>query len=423
MNKSVIPKGHNIVKYASIYFFVMALALNTDAEGAVKLEGFALLPADTTMPGPDSGHFIGASENLDLPFDGQPAQGFSAIISDRTGGYLALVDNGFGSRENSADFVLRIYFLNPEFRTADGGSGEINIEGFINLSDPDNMMPYPIVAEQECYTSTEPCQMVDEHIIVDRLLTGADLDPESLQQAGDGSFWIGDEFGPYLAHFDVSGVLLQAPYELQGLVSETRPGSVAADHTLRSSRGFEGMAMAPTTAKLYPMLEGPLTADGNTLNIYTFDIENGQFENSSANMPSFRYLPDPAATAVGAFKLIDESSGLILERDSGQGKEALHKKIFRVDLVQTTVGNTLNKVEIADLLMIDDPHDLNQDGKTVFSLPMATIEGLVVIEPDLLGIISDNNYPFGRARGGPEPEATEFILIRIEPEIEILEHK
>ena len=397
----------NPFQFAVILLGTLALPLE-----AATLEGFATLPANTLMPGPDSGHFIEAGENIDLPFDGQPAQGFSAIIADGNGGYLALVDNGFGRRENSPDFLLRIYFLNPEFRTRTGGSGRIFIDGFINLSDPHRLMPYPLVAEQACYRSLDPCVEVDHLIIADRLLTGADLDPESLQRVADGSFWIGDEFGPYLLHFDASGALLEAPFELKGLVSETRPGSEQSSHTLRRSRGFEGMAKSEPGKTLFPMLEGALNGDENFLNIYSFDIDSRRFNNESANQPDFRYQPEAGATAIGAFKLLDETSGLIIERDSGQGAKAKHKKIYRVDLSQVSAAGTLVKTELVDLLNINDPHDLNLDGETVFSLPMSTIEGLIILEDNLLGIITDNNYPFGRARDNAEPEATEFILIR-----------
>ncbi len=53
-----------------------------------------------------------------------------------------------------------------------------------------------------------------------RLLTGADSDPESLRQAPDGSFWIGEEFGPFLLHLAKNGRLLEAPIAQPGL----RPG-------------------------------------------------------------------------------------------------------------------------------------------------------------------------------------------------------
>lgn len=367
------------------------------------------------MPGPDSGHFIEAEESLDLPFGGQPAQGFSAIIPDGDGAYLALVDNGFGSRDNSPDFLLRIYFLSPDFRMSGGGEGRIEVDGYINLSDPAGYMPYPITAERQCLGAPEPCIPVDSAVRSERLLTGADLDPESLQLVADGSFWIGDELGPYLLHFNADGTLMEAPVELYGLVSDSRPGALAATRTLRRSRGFENLGLAPSGRFLYPMLEGALHAQAGQLNIYTFDIETRRYLNPSAYEPSFRYLPDPLATAVGTFKLEDEDTALVLERDSGEGPQAVHKMLYRVHFSSTDEQGFLIKSEIADLLNIKDPHDLDGDGETVFGLPMSTLEGLVILDDGQVGIISDNNYPFGRARGEEAgPEATEFILLRLE---------
>ena len=31
-------------------------------------------------------------------------------------------DNGFGNKANSADFLIRAYYITPDFKTASGGS-------------------------------------------------------------------------------------------------------------------------------------------------------------------------------------------------------------------------------------------------------------------------------------------------------------
>ena len=97
-------------------------------------------------------------------------------------------DNGFGNKLNSYDFLIRAYYLRPDFKTARGGSGEVHVGEFIQFSDPQGLIGFPIYREG-----------------VDRLLTGADIDPESLQRGRDGSLWVGDEFGPWILHFDAHG--------------------------------------------------------------------------------------------------------------------------------------------------------------------------------------------------------------------------
>jgi glycerophosphoryl diester phosphodiesterase len=159
------------------------------------LKGFASLPADTFAPGPQSGAAITGTNGRTIPFASQPVQGFSAVqFADIYGNYWFMPDNGYGAKANSADFLLRIYKVNPSFQGL-GGDGTVKVGNFIQLSDPDKKVGFKIVNE----TST------------DRLLTGADFDIESFNIAKDGSIWIGEEFGPYSLHFDATGKLLDAP--------------------------------------------------------------------------------------------------------------------------------------------------------------------------------------------------------------------
>ena len=46
---------------------------------------------------------------------------------------------------------------------------------------------------------------VDPAIQNGKLLTGADFDVESIARMDDGTFWVGEEFGPYLLHFNAQG--------------------------------------------------------------------------------------------------------------------------------------------------------------------------------------------------------------------------
>jgi glycerophosphoryl diester phosphodiesterase len=168
------------------------------AAGAGVLAGRAVLPAATFAGGPASGRYIGAGPiaGQPVPFAHQPVQGFSALLPDRRarGVYWALVDNGYGTQESSADFVLRLYRVRPDLSGPDR-TGSVRVLDHIDLADPDHRVPFTIT---NAFTR-------------DRVLTGADLDPESVQQAADGSFWIGDEFGPYLLHFGRTGRLLAPP--------------------------------------------------------------------------------------------------------------------------------------------------------------------------------------------------------------------
>ena len=145
------------------------------------LVGRAVLPAATFAEGPTSGQQLGADpiNGQSVPFiNKQPVQGFSAIRDNGDGTFWVMADNGYGAIDNSADFNLRVYRIRPHFKTKNGGSGRIDIEGFIELHDPDNRVPFAITNE---FTHR-------------RVLTGADFDIESMQKAKDGTPWFGDEF-------------------------------------------------------------------------------------------------------------------------------------------------------------------------------------------------------------------------------------
>jgi len=75
-------------------------------------------------------------------------EGFSAVLEGREPGeYLAMPDNGYGAKGTSKDFLIRAYHIKPDFKTAEGGSGTIEVRDFIQFSDPDHLIGFPIVRE------------------------------------------------------------------------------------------------------------------------------------------------------------------------------------------------------------------------------------------------------------------------------------
>lgn len=192
------------------------------------------------MPGSEpSGAAIGAGpfNGIAAPFAHQPVQGFSGVVNRRDGTFDVLSDNGYGNKANSADFLLRVHRIKPDLR---GGTAKV-LGGF-NLSDPDRHVPFPLTR-------------------ADRVLTGADFDIESIQRMPDGTYWIGDEFGPWLLHFSAKGRLLQAPIALDGVRAPENPYLNGAQPNIASSKGFEGLVRSVDGRHLYPLLEGTVTGD------------------------------------------------------------------------------------------------------------------------------------------------------------------
>src|SRR5689334_2781712 len=78
----------------------------------------ATLQADHLEPGPASGALASPGNGRTGPWDGQVIPGFSAAVDNGDGTFWAQPDNGFGSKGNSADFLLRNYLVRPAWQTA-----------------------------------------------------------------------------------------------------------------------------------------------------------------------------------------------------------------------------------------------------------------------------------------------------------------
>jgi hypothetical protein len=378
--------------------------------GAQTLEGWAVLPADTFAIGPTSGQFISPSNGRTPPFPQmQPVQGFSSVLRAGNGDFLVMSDNGFGAKGNSADYVLRIYRISPDFKTKTQGAGSVTVHSFLSLHDPDYRLSFPIVASLANYPASGI--PVDGSIKSNRLLTGGDLDIESVRSAPDGTLWFGDEFGPFLLHTDASGKVLEDAFPLPGVKSPQNPFLGGALPNLASSKGFEGMAITPNGRKLYPLLEGALTTDTDQrrLLINEFDVDRKQY-----TAHQWWYRMESSTHAIGDFTAVSDRRFLVIERDNNQGAAARFKKIFLVDLDAVDPEGYLIKREVVDLLSIKDPADLDRNGSQAFSFPFVTIESVIPLSAVHIGVLNDNNYPFSSGRTPGEPDSNEFIIIRLD---------
>jgi len=69
--------------------------------------------------------------------------------------------------------------------------------------------------------------------------------------APDGTFWVSEEFGPFLLHVAADGRLLELPVPFPGVRSSQNPFLKIGDQTqaerptLAASRGPEGLAISP----------------------------------------------------------------------------------------------------------------------------------------------------------------------------------
>ena len=429
----------------------------------------SVLPAATYRAGsPPSGAFLSAAERATAAANGvrgpaagpylpaQPVQGLSSMVPADAGTWWALADNGFAWRPNSADFQLVFYRLDPRWRDPGGPT----VLETVVLRDPDRRIPWTIVCDRAHGTPlpgfsfnvlpAAPAACGGEPAA--RILTGFDLDPESFVRAPDGTFWVSEEFGPFLLHVAADGRVLESPVPIPGVRTPQNPFLRIGDRanaerpTLAASRGPEGLAISPDGAKLYALLEGAVAGDDpRVLRIYVYEITRRAFAagflklclempSQQVNLASLtdasgaRVYPDAVApptgpVSIGELKAVNERQLMMIERDNhGDDLPAPRfKKVLLLDLEQAAAhGGTVGKT-LLDLLAIPDPSGVGADGD-FFRLPFYTIESVHMVDERTLLVASDNNFPFssgrsrarGSGRSGPlVADDTDLILVRV----------
>jgi hypothetical protein len=361
-----------------------------------RLEARAILPADATFPAP----WPAAPNTLPAPAPGstQPVGGFSALLYAGAGRFWAMPDNGYGGRANSRSFILRVYKVRPLWETKRGGSGHVEVLSAITLRDPDRKVPFPIVRENT----------------PERILTGGDLDIESLRIGRDGTMWFGDEFGPFILHTDATGKVLDAPVPTPGVLSPDNPFRLGRPANLPGSNGFEAMALSSDGRTLYPILEGPLVgADPLDRVVFEVDVRNRRFTGRR-----WTYRMSRPGTLVSDAVAYGRDRLIVLERDNGQGATAQWKRAFLTD-VPRGGPSTLRKEEIVDLLNIRDPHLISLPARPgdvglgdPFQFPYQTVESVLPLSRRDLTFVNDTN--FGTLGRNPNlPDYSDFIVVEV----------
>jgi hypothetical protein len=358
------------------------------------------MPAGAFRGGPPSGQFDNEGRRAAAPrFDSQPVQGVSSIKPGPTAGaWWALSDNGFGRKWNSSDYRLCIYLFDVRPRTQAGPDSRTALQAVIELSDPAKFFPWRLTEENS----------------EERLLTGADADPESLVAMPDDTFWIGDEIGPWLLHFSVDGELLAPPVELPDHArSVDHPLVLSRTDTAKiaRTRGLEAMDLAGDGKTLVSILEGVVDGDPpRQLRLQRYDTAAGKWLNAT-----LIYELDADSTAVTDLSVIEGNRFVVMERDDLEGDAAKSKRVYAIDLDKAVPGKPLAKKLVIDLLAIGNSRGLaeNLPAGAPFRFPYHTPESIQVLDRKHVVVTNDNNYPDTGGRGPTVVDATEWIWLEL----------
>jgi hypothetical protein len=179
-------------------------------------------------------------------------------------------------------------------------------------------------------------------------------DSEGLVALPDGSFWVSDEYGPYITHFDKNGKEIErlSPWGADTGSGLGKGHNVDTRHplpielTLRTkNKGMEGLTVTPDGRTLVGIMQSALTvpdygtgANGKTVKpanvapvrIVTVDLK------TKATHEYLYLLTNPATTvsAVSEITALSDTKFLVDERDGNQGEagQAAFKDLYEIDL-------------------------------------------------------------------------------------------
>lgn len=157
------------------------------------------------------------------------------------------------------------------------------------------------------------------------------LDSESIVAAADGTFWVSDEYGPHIVHYNADGVELERISPIGVNTGPRKLPAVLAKR--RANRGMEGLCITPDGKTLVGTMQSTMyvptkaLATNTTLTrIVTFDIATGQTK-------QYLYKQNGGGSdSVCDITAISNTEFLVIERDGNFGSQGGTKKVYRINI-------------------------------------------------------------------------------------------
>lgn len=263
------------------------------------------------------------------------------------------------------------------------------------------------------------------------------LDPEGLVALRDGSFWVSDEYGPHIVHFDSNGKEID---RINAFVNDKRTSINLGQEfaSRRPNRGMEGLAISPDESTLVGIMQSTMylpnkSVKNSTLTrIVTINLKTKQ-------IGQFLYIQQKPQNSNSEITAINNDEFLVIERDGsflrGGPKKAnpkAQKHIYRINLKDAT---NLETIKTNNHLRQDLKLGLLIDGKTLeqafqsggikaltsngiypvskslvadmvslVQYPHDKMEGLWLINSHKLGVLNDDDFATWSSKGKLKPK-------------------
>lgn len=288
-----------------------------------------------------------------------------------------------------------------------------------------NEVPYDVHGQPMTVNPQLPFDAVSNPIKTD--ING--LDPEGLAALQDGSFWVSDEYGPHLVHYDGNGVEIErinafANDERNNVMVEGKPILLPTEFTKRrANRGMEALTITPDQTTLVGIMESSMDNPDKSgrlsslVRMVTINLVSGQ-------IAQYLYRLDNAAHVTSGIVALNDHEFYLIEHDRKfplQDKSA-QKLIYKIDIAHATdietiandksikqndrLGLTVNGQTLEQLIAEDEENwqtlentNITPVKKTLvvdvlasLDYPHDKLEGLWLRQDGSLGLLNDDDF-------------------------------
>ena len=288
-----------------------------------------------------------------------------------------------------------------------------------------NEVPYDVHGQPMTVNPQLPFDAVSNPIKTD--ING--LDPEGLAALQDGSFWVSDEYGPHLVHYDGNGVEIErinafANDERNNVMVEGKPILLPTEFTKRrANRGMEALTITPDQTTLVGIMESSMDNPDKSgrlsslVRMVTINLVSGQ-------IAQYLYRLDNAAHVTSGIVALNDHEFYLIEHDRKfplQDKSA-QKLIYKIDIAHATdietilndgsvrqdetVGLIINGQTLEQLIAADEENwqtlentNITPVKKTLvvdvlasLKYPHDKLEGLWLRQDGSLGLLNDDDF-------------------------------
>ena len=288
-----------------------------------------------------------------------------------------------------------------------------------------NEVPYDVHGQPMTVNPQLPFDAVTNPIKSD--ING--LDPEGLAALKDGSFWISDEYGPHLVHYNCDGLEIERinafiSDERNNVIINGKPILLPTEFTKRrANRGMEALTITPDQTTLVGIMESSMDNPDESgrlsslVRIVTINLVSGKIAQYLYRLDNPKHVASGIVAINGhEFYLIEHDRKFPLQEESAT------KLIYKVDIAQATdietvlsaesieqdekVGLTVNEQTLEQLIATDEANwqvleeraikpvkkTLVVDVLASLEYPHDKLEGLWLRQDGSLGLLNDDDF-------------------------------